>query len=202
MGPLDRVAQFKAIETTRAPIPPRPARAGRLLRPPAAPLGPGEHRRQPARGLGPRCSSSRARGSAIPEMTWKYEVAPGGIDFLSDRVSSARTTRATCSSARPAAPCAAATSSGSTSRTTAARSTSTTSACGTASPTTSRKYDITESESLLFGRELRRHAGPARRAPDGTLYVVSSARRRPPAVYEIRRSRRRSSPGRARSRPG
>ena len=49
MGPLDRVAQFKAIETTRVPNPrPRPER---LLRPAAAALGPDPDRRLAARGL-------------------------------------------------------------------------------------------------------------------------------------------------------
>ena len=53
MGPLSRVAQFKAIETTRVPVPTDPARAERLLRPPADPLGPGQHRRHAARGVRP-----------------------------------------------------------------------------------------------------------------------------------------------------
>ncbi len=49
MGPADRVAQFRAIETdTRTGH--RPERAGRLLRAAADPLEPGEHRRTPERG--------------------------------------------------------------------------------------------------------------------------------------------------------
>ena len=148
MGPLERVAQFKAIETTRA-RPARPAARRRLLRPPAGPLGP---RTSPTPRVRPTtaCSSSRAREFSDPEMTWKYEVAPGGIDFVSTR-SSARTTRATCSSARPAAPFAAATSSACRSRTTARRSIPTTSACSDRVADNLAKYEITESESLLFG---------------------------------------------------
>ena len=80
MGPLERVAQFKAIETNRGPTA-RPTRR-RLLRPPADPLGPDEHRRQAVGGL-TRLFKLPGSEFCDPEMAWKYEVAPGGIDFLS-----------------------------------------------------------------------------------------------------------------------
>ena len=59
MGPLERVAQFKAIETTRVPDPARPERARRLLRPPAAPLGPDQHRRHAVGRLQPPVQAPR-----------------------------------------------------------------------------------------------------------------------------------------------
>ena len=49
MGPPERIAQFKAIETTVTPSPPDPF-AGDLLRPAAAALVAGQHRRHGRRG--------------------------------------------------------------------------------------------------------------------------------------------------------
>ena len=49
MGPLDRVAQFKAIETNTTA--PQPFAAQRLLRPAADPLAADQHRRHAARGV-------------------------------------------------------------------------------------------------------------------------------------------------------
>ena len=85
MGPLDRVAQFKAIETTRARRSRRtpPRRAGyyglQQMRWDPANIAdsPDEAWDRLVKLPGSRFSD--------PEMTWKYEVAPGGIDFLSSR---------------------------------------------------------------------------------------------------------------------
>src|SRR4051794_24714584 len=84
MGPLDRVMQFKAIETTRVPNPPDPNA-------PNGYYGLQQLRWDPVQiADSPREAYDRLvklPGSRFsdPEMTWKYEVAPGGIDFLSSR---------------------------------------------------------------------------------------------------------------------
>ena len=82
MGPLDRVAQFKAIETnTTAPQPFAPN---------------GYFGLQQIRWLPTNIADTpheaydrlfKLPGSRFsdPEMAWRYEVAPGGIDFLSTR---------------------------------------------------------------------------------------------------------------------
>ena len=82
MGPLDRVAQYKAIETNRGPT--------------GDPAAGSYYGLQQTRWLpeniadNPRDAEKamfKLPGSKFsdPEMTWKYEFAPGGIGFVSDR---------------------------------------------------------------------------------------------------------------------
>ena len=84
MGPLERVAQFKAIETTRVPNPPDPQAPGGYY-------GLQQLRWDPINIADTPCEAYnrlfKLPGSEFsdPEMTWKYEVAPGGIDFLSTK---------------------------------------------------------------------------------------------------------------------
>ena len=123
MGPLERVAQFKAIETTTTPVPPDPKRPGRLLRPAAGPLA--ARPTSPTRRSRPTTAWSSSRAPSSRTRSWPGSTrSPRAASTSSPPGSSARTTRATCSSAPPAAPCAAATSSACGSRTTARRSTS------------------------------------------------------------------------------
>jgi glucose/arabinose dehydrogenase len=81
MGPLSRLAQFKQIETTTTPVPPDPN----------APNGYFglQQIRWPPTNIADTEAEARARMFMLPgaffsdpEMSWKYEVAPGGIGFL------------------------------------------------------------------------------------------------------------------------
>src|SRR3954452_10574993 len=84
MGPLERVAQFKAIETTRVPNPPDPNAGGGYY-------GLQQIRWDPINIADTPWEADQRMyklpGSEFsdPEMAWKYEVAPGGIDFLSTK---------------------------------------------------------------------------------------------------------------------
>jgi glucose/arabinose dehydrogenase len=81
MGPLSRVAQFKQIETTTTPVPPDPNAPNgyfglQQLRWPPTLIAD-----TPAEALSRMFMLPGARFSD-PEMSWKYEVGPGGIGFL------------------------------------------------------------------------------------------------------------------------
>jgi glucose/arabinose dehydrogenase len=182
MGPLERVAQFKAIETTRVPNPPDPNAPGGYY-------GLQQLRWDPINiADNPWDAYNRLfklPGSQFsdPELSWKYEVAPGGIDFLQTKelgkeykgdlfVGSARGSlrggnlfrlriednrRKVDVSADRRLKDRVADNLG--------------------------KYEITESESLLFGENFG-VTPDVKESPDGTLYVVSSTQGN---VYEIRR---------------
>lgn len=181
MGPLSRVAQFKAIETTRTPNPPDPAA-------PNGYYGLQQTRWDPINIADtPREAENRLfklPGSKFrdPVFTWKYEVAPGGIEFASGKalgkdykgklfVGSARASlRGGNLFLLPI--------SGNRRN---------------VDPDDRRlrdgvadnvaKYEITESESLLFGENFG-VTPDIKEAPDGSLYVVSSSQG---TVYEISR---------------
>ena len=181
MGPLDRVAQFKAIETTRTPVPPDPAA-------PAGYYGLQQTRWDPMNIADtPREAEDRLfklPGSKFrdPVFAWKYEVAPGGIAFASGKdlgkdykgklfVGSARANlRGGNLFLLPIH-----------------------NNRKKVDPDDRRirdgvadnvaKYEITESESLLFGENFG-VTPDLKASPDGTLYVVSSTQG---TVYEIKR---------------
>ncbi|MBE2316248.1 PQQ-dependent sugar dehydrogenase [Solirubrobacter sp. CPCC 204708] len=178
MGPLSRVSQYRAIETTVTPTPPDPNAATyyglQQLRWDPANIAANPHEAYD------RMFKLPGSRYSDPEMSWKYEVAPGGIDFLSSRelgkdyrgdlfVGSARGAlrngnlfRLPISNNRKEV-----------------------------DPEDRRlkdkvadnlhKYEITESESLLFGENFG-VTPDLRESPDGTLYVVSSSQN---TVYEI-----------------
>jgi glucose/arabinose dehydrogenase len=81
MGPPERIAQFKAIETTVTPDPPDPFAATyfglQQIR-----WSPTNIADTPQEGLSRLFMLPGAHYSA-PEFSWKYEVAPAGIGFLS-----------------------------------------------------------------------------------------------------------------------
>ena len=83
MGPPERVAQFKAIETTVTPSPPDPFAATyfglQQIRWPPTNIAD-----TPAQALSRLFMLPGAEYSA-PELSWKFEVAPGGIGFLASR---------------------------------------------------------------------------------------------------------------------
>jgi glucose/arabinose dehydrogenase len=182
MGPLERVAQFKAIETTAAPVPPDPQA-------PAGYYGLQQLRWDPANiAATPWEAYSRLfklPGSQFsdPELSWKYEVAPGGIDFLRTRelgkdykgdlfVGSARGALRNGNLFRL--------------RIEDNRKKVDVSADRRLKDRVADnlgKYEITESESLLFGENFG-VTPDLKESPDGSLYVVSSTQG---TVYEIRR---------------
>ena len=83
MGPPSRIAQFKAIETTVTPVPPDPFAATyfglQQLR-----WSPVNIADSAPEALDRLFMLPGARYSA-PEFSWKYEVAPGGIGFVAGR---------------------------------------------------------------------------------------------------------------------
>ena len=180
MGPLSRVAQFRQIENTSGPtgdpaVSPITGYYGlQQVRwgPENIAKTPGEAWDRLFRLPGSRFSD--------PELAWKYEFAPGGIDFLTQRelgreyrgdlfvgsanVRGANIFRIPIDSNRKEI-----------------------------DPDDKRlrdrvadnirKYDMTESESLLFGTGFG-VSPDVRESPQGTLYVVSSSTGN---IYEIRR---------------
>jgi glucose/arabinose dehydrogenase len=180
MGPASRVAQFKAIETTVTPDPPDPFAASyfglQQIRWPPTNIAD-----TPEQALARLFMLPGARFSD-PELSWKFEVAPGGIGFLDSRalgreysgdlfmggardfLEGGHLFRIELSGNRRAV--------------------------DVDDPRLQdgvadniHKWEITESESLLFGRNFGVgtdvHTGP-----DGHLYVVSLTHG---AVYEIDR---------------
>jgi glucose/arabinose dehydrogenase len=181
MGPLDRVTQFKAIETTRVPDPPDPNAPNGYYGLQQVRWDPINIADTPHEAYDRLLKLPGSRFSD-PEMTWKYEVAPGGIDFLSSRelgkdyrgalvVGSARgllrngnlfllpisgNRREVDPGDRRLRDKVA---------------------------DNKGKYEITESESLLFGENFG-VTPDVKESPDGTLYVVSNTQG---TVYEIHR---------------
>ena len=181
MGPLDRVAQFKAIETTRVPNPPDPNA-------PNGYYGLQQLRWDPIQiADSPHEAYDRLvklPGSKFsdPELAWKYEVAPGGIDFLSSKeLGKDYKGSLVVGSARGAL------------RNGNLFVLPISGNRREVDPDDRRlrdrvadnlgKYDITESESLLFGENFG-VTPDIKESPDGTLYVVSNTHG---TVYEISR---------------
>jgi aldose sugar dehydrogenase len=81
MGPPERVAQFKQIETTVAPSPPDPFAPGGYFGLQQIRWSPENIADTPAEALDRLFMLPGAHYSA-PELSWKFEVAPGGIGFL------------------------------------------------------------------------------------------------------------------------
>ena len=179
MGPASRVAQFRAIETD--PTRPQPFTPNGYFGLQQARWSPENIAQTPAEALSRLVMFPGARFKD-PELAWKYEVAPGGIDFISGRelgkeyrgdlfVGSARGSlrggnlfRLPISGNRREV-----------------------------DPEDRRlkdkvadnvaKYEITESESLLFGENFG-VTPDLKESPDGSLYVVSSSQGN---VYKISR---------------
>jgi len=179
MGPIARVGQFKAIETDpTAPQPNAPAGYFGL-----------QQIRWPPTNIADTPEQARARLFMLPgahysdpELSWKFEVSPGGIGFLGSRALG-REYRGDLfmGGARDLL------QGGHLFRFELTRNRR---ALSVSDPRLEdgvadnpSKWDITESESLLFGRNFGVgtdiHTGP-----DGHLYVVSLSKG---AVYEIHR---------------
>jgi glucose/arabinose dehydrogenase len=181
MGPLERVAQFKAIETTRVPNPPDPNAGGGYYGLQQIRWDPINIADTPWEAY-QRLYKLPGSEFSDPELAWKYEVAPGGIDFLSTKelgkeykgdlfVGSARGSlrggnlfRLRISDNRK-------------------KIEVDDKRLKDRVADNLGKYEITESESLLFGENFG-VTPDVRESPDGSLYVVSNTQG---TVYEIRR---------------
>ncbi len=82
MGPPERIAQFKSIETD--PTAPQPFAAGGYFGLQQVRWSPVNIADTPAEALSRLFALPGSHYSA-PEMSWKFEVAPGGIGFLDSR---------------------------------------------------------------------------------------------------------------------
>ncbi len=185
MGPLSRLAQFKQIETTTTPVPPDPN----------APNGYFglQQIRWPPTNIADTEAEARARMFMLPgaffsdpEMSWKYEVAPGGIGFLdSGDLGREYENDLFMGGARDLL------EGGHLFRFNLTRNRR---AVDVDDPRLDdgvadnvRKWEITESQSLLFGRNFG-VGTDVQTGPDGDLYVVSLTHN---AVYEVFKPRRR-----------
>jgi aldose sugar dehydrogenase len=182
MGPPERIAQFKTIETTVTPDPPDPF-ASTYFGLQQIRWSPTNIADTPAEGLSRLFMLPGAHYSA-PELSWKFEVAPAGVGFLASSalgpqykndlfVGAARTflegghlfhLNLTGNRRR----------------------------VGVDDPRLEdrvadnlHKWEITESETLLFGRDFG-VGTDVQTGPNGNLYVVSLT---DGAVYEIFRRR-------------
>jgi glucose/arabinose dehydrogenase len=177
MGPLSRVAQFREIENNRGPTG-DPA-AGSYYGLQQVRWGPENIATTPREAFKRLFRLPGSRFSD-PEMAWKYEFAPGGIDFLSQRklgrkyrgdlfVGSANVRGSNIfrlpidASRKKVDP---------DDRRLRDRVAD-----------NIRKYDLTESESLLFATGFG-VTPDVRESPAGTLYVVSTSSG---TIYEIRK---------------
>jgi glucose/arabinose dehydrogenase len=179
MGPAERVAQFKAIETD--PTAPQPFAPGGYFGLQQLRWPPTNIADTPAEALARLFMLPGARFSD-PELSWKFEVAPGGIGFL-DSNALGREYRADLfmGGARDFL------AGGHLFR---IELTGNRRGVEVADPRLEdgvadnvNKWEITESESLLFGRNFG-VGTDVQTGPDGHLYVVSLSHG---AIYEIHR---------------
>jgi glucose/arabinose dehydrogenase len=169
MGPPERIAQFKAIETTVTPVPPDPFADSYF--------GLQQERWSPEL-IADSASEAMSRlfmlpGAhySAPEFSWKFEVAPGGIGFVNGRSLGAQFDGDLfVAGARPFL------EGGHLFR---LQLTGNRRAIGVDDPRLEdrvadnlHKWEITESESLLIGRNFG-VGTDIQMGPDGRLYIVS-----------------------------
>jgi len=178
MGPPERIAQFKAIETTVTPSPPDPFASTyfglQQLR-----WSPVNIANSPAEALSRLFMLPGAHYSA-PEFSWKYEVAPGGIGFVKGRALGAQFDGDLfVAAARPFL------EGGHLFRFNLTGNRQSVGVDDTRLEDrvadNLHKWEITESESLLIGRNFG-VGTDVQTGPDGHLYVVSLSNG---AIYEI-----------------
>jgi aldose sugar dehydrogenase len=183
MGPPERVAQFKTIETTVTPSPPDPFAATYFGLQQIRWL-PTNIADSPAEALSRLFMLPGAHYSA-PELSWKFEVAPAGIGFLhSSALGPQYQNDLFVGGARPFL------EGGHLFR---LNLTGNRQKIGVDDPRLAdrvadnlHKWEITESESLLFGRNFG-VGTDVQTGPNGNLYVVSLSDN---AVYEIFRTKK------------
>ena len=178
MGPPERVGQFKAIETTVTPSPPDPF-ATTYFGLQQIRWSPTLIADSPAEALS-RLNMLPGAHYSAPEMSWKFEVAPGGIGFLQTRALGPQYRNDLfVGAARPFL------EGGHLFR---LNLTGNRQKIGVDDPRLEdrvadnvHKWEITESESLLFGRNFG-VGTDIQTGPNGNLYVVSLSDN---VVYEI-----------------
>ena len=178
MGPPERIAQFKAIETTETPSPPDPF---------ASTYFGLQQLRWSPENIADSADEAMSRlfmlpGAhySAPEMSWKYEVAPGAIGFVNGRgLGPQFDGDLFVAAARPFLEGG---------HLFHLNVTGNRRAIGVDDPRLAdrvadnrHKWEITESESLLIGRNFG-VGTDIQQGPDGHLYVVSLDQG---AVYEI-----------------
>ena len=179
MGPPERIAQFKAIETDRTA--PQPFAANGYFGLQQVRWSPENIADSPAEALSRLVVLPGSHYSA-PEMSWKFEVAPGGIGFLGSRaLGSQYRGDLFVAAARPFL------EGGHIFR---LELTGNRQRIGVEDPRLAdrvadnlHKWELTESESLLFGRDFG-VGTDVQTGPNGNLYVVSLSNG---AIYEIGR---------------
>jgi aldose sugar dehydrogenase len=183
MGPPERIAQYKTIETTTTPVPPDPFAPGGYFGLQQIRWPPTNIANTPGEALSRLFMLPGAHYSA-PELSWKFEVAPGGIGFLESRALGAQYQNDLFVGA--------------------ARDflegghlfrfnlTGNRRRIGVDDPRLEdrvadnlHKWEITESETLLFGRDFG-VGTDVQTGPNGNLYVVSLS---DGVVYEVFRVR-------------
>jgi glucose/arabinose dehydrogenase len=178
MGPPERIAQFKAIETTVTPSPPDPFAASYFGLQQIRWL-PTNIADSPAEALSRLFMLPGAHYSA-PEMSWKFEVAPAGIGFLqSSALGPQYQNDLFVGGARPFLEGG---------HLFHLNLTGNRQKIGVDDPRLAdrvadniHKWEITESESLLFGRNFG-VGTDVQTGPNGNLYVVSLS---DGVVYEV-----------------
>ena len=180
MGPPERIGQFKAIETD--PTAPQPFAAGGYFGLQQVRWSPENIADTPAEALSRLFALPGSHYSA-PEMSWKFEVAPGGIGFLDGRALGAQY--------RGDLFLAAARTFLEGGHIFRLNLTGNRRKVGVDDPRLEdrvadnvNKWEITESESLLFGRGFG-VGTDVQTGPNGNLYVVSLDQG---AIYEIHRA--------------
>jgi aldose sugar dehydrogenase len=183
MGPPERIAQYKTIETTTTPVPPDPFAPGGYFGLQQIRWPPTNIANTPGEALSRLFMLPGAHYSA-PELSWKFEVAPGGIGFLESRALGSQYQNDLFVGA--------------------ARDflegghlfrfnlTGNRRKIGVDDPRLEdrvadnlHKWEITESETLLFGRDFG-VGTDVQTGPNGNLYVVSLS---DGVVYEVFRAR-------------
>jgi len=179
MGPPERIAQFKAIETTVTPSPPDPFAPNGYFGLQQLRWSP-EHIADSAADAMSRLFMLPGAHYSAPELSWKYEVAPGAIGFVSGRALGPQFDGDLfVAAARPFL------EGGHLFR---LNLTGNRRAIGVDDPRLNdrvadnlHKWEITESESLLIGRNFG-VGTDIQQGPDGHLYLVSLDHG---AIYEI-----------------
>jgi glucose/arabinose dehydrogenase len=181
MGPVDRIQQFKAIETD--PTAPQPFAANGYFGLQQIRWPPTNIADSPEEAL-ERLFMLPGAHYSVPEMSWKFEVAPGGIGFVNGRGLGAKYENdLIMGGARPLLEGGHLFHFQLAGNRRSIRVTDPRLRDRVADNL--HKFDITESETLLFGRNFGTVVD-VDTGPNGNLYVVSIDHG---SVYEIRRRR-------------
>ena len=183
MGPVNRIQQFKTIETTVTPSPPDPNAPNGYFGLQQLRWSPENIADSPAEALS-RLFELQGSAYSAPEFSWRYEVAPGGIGFAGGALGEQFAGDLFMAAARDALEGG---------HLFHFNLTGNRRAIAVDDPRLRDrvadnrfKFDLTESESLLIGRNFG-VAPDVLTGPNGNLYVVSISKS---TIYEIFARRR------------